>query len=106
MRSLASDDPDLPTLFAYCNAATGRTNEALEQIEQLKVESAKGKTVAGNIALIYQGLGDKEQAWAWLERGASNPKEAIPALAFSPLWDESTSDPRFAALLKQHSPAN
>ena len=105
VRSLASDDPDLLTLFGYCYAATGRTNEALERIEQLKAEAAKGRTAAADIALIYQGLGDKDQAWAWLEKGASDPKEGIIAYAFNPLWDESTSDPRFAALIKKNGVA-
>jgi tetratricopeptide (TPR) repeat protein len=96
-RALASDDPEWPGLLGYCYAAMGRANDAQQQIERLKANFAKGITVATTIALVYQGLGDKEQVFARLERAASNPYDEVLFLKYTPIWDEVTADPRYAA---------
>ena len=38
----------------------------------------------------------------WLERAAPNPLEYVRGLKNDPLWDDVTTDPRYAALLKKH----
>ncbi|MGA2863077.1 MAG: adenylate/guanylate cyclase domain-containing protein [Verrucomicrobiota bacterium] len=92
----------LSTLLAYCYGATGRTNEARQEIERLKANAAKGLSVSTGIAFVYQGLGDKEQVFAWLERAAESGHERVQRLKYEPLWDDVTADPRYAALLKKH----
>ena len=104
-RALGGDPLSLPRSLGYCYAATGRANEAQQLIEHLKANVAKGLSLATSIAFIYQGLGDKEQVFAWLDRAGPNPFETDPVreLKYQPYSDEVTADPRYAALLKKHS---
>jgi serine/threonine protein kinase/Flp pilus assembly protein TadD len=88
--------------LGYSYAASGRTNEAQQQIEDLKANAAKGHSVSTFIALVYQALGDQEQVYAWLERAALDPLERVQLLQHNPLWDDLKTDPRYAALLKRH----
>lgn len=54
------------------------------------------------IALIYASLGDKDQAFAWLDR-AYEARSAflITGILGSPNYDPLRSDPRFDALLRK-----
>jgi TolB-like protein/Flp pilus assembly protein TadD len=101
-RKLESARIDTRAFLGHCYGAIGRTNEARQLIEELKTSAAKGLSVATYIALVYKGLGDKEQVFAWLERAAPNPVEGVRMLKYDPMWDDVTADPRYAALLKKH----
>jgi hypothetical protein len=50
-------------------AARGQRTEALQMIKQLEEASGVTLNQAHFIAKIYAVLNDKEQAFAWLERG-------------------------------------
>ena len=101
-RKLDSARIDTRALLGHCYAAMGRTNEAWQLIEELKAKAAKGLPIACSIALVYKGLRDKEQVFAWLGRAAPNPVEGVRMLKYDPMWDDVTADPRYAALLKKH----
>ena len=98
-RELGGNPPYISGWLGHCFASTGRTNEAQQLIEHLK---ASGVPVATAIAFIYQGLGEKEQVFTWLDRAAPNPLERVRALKYDPLEDDVTTDPRYPALLKKH----
>lgn len=93
---------DNRAFLGHCYGAMGRTNEAMQAIEELKTVAAKGIPVATYIALVYKGLGDKEQVFAWLERAAPDPNTGVRTLKYDPMWDEVTADPRYSALLEKH----
>jgi len=55
-----------------------------------------------NIAVVYLGLGDKEQAFAWLDRAYKQRSYYLAvALPTSASLDSIRSDPRFAELLRR-----
>jgi len=56
---------------------------------------------ADGIALIYAGLGEKDQAFAWLEKGYEERSFQMQWLTVEPRWDSLRSDPRFADLLRR-----
>jgi hypothetical protein len=56
---------------------------------------------AAPILLSYVGMGDKEQAFAWLEKAYSQHSNALTILKVDPLFDPLRSDPRFQALLRR-----
>ena len=50
-------------------------------------------------ARVYVGLGAKEKAFEWLEKGYTD--RSIGALKVDPAYDPLRSDPRFADLLRR-----
>ena len=101
-RALGDTSPEVSAHLGHCYAATGRINAAQQLLEELKTSAAKGFVVAAFVAFLYEGLGDKEQAFAWLERAATNPHERVQTFQYWPIWDGVTSDPRYAALLNKY----
>jgi hypothetical protein len=58
------------------------------------------------IATVYAWRGEKEQAFAWLDRAMAARDGGIMDLRLDPLVQGLASDPRFAALLTRlHLPA-
>lgn len=79
----------------------GRTDEGQRVLNQAK-ELSKHRYVPSNtIALIYMALGDKDQTFAWLEKGYEEHHHLLRFLKVDPIWDSLRSDPRFIALLKK-----
>ena len=53
-----------------------------------------------NFALIYAGLGDKQQAIYWLENAYAEGSGHL-GLKVDPTWDDLRSEPRFQDLLRR-----
>ena len=53
------------------------------------------------IALVYTGLGDKDQAFAWLRKSAEERAGLLFLAGVLPQLDSLRSDPRFGDLLRQ-----
>jgi hypothetical protein len=51
------------------------------------------------VALVYAGLGEKEQAFAFLNKAFDERSHWLVWLRLDPRWDNLRSDPRFAQLL-------
>ena len=67
----------------------------------LKKERAKHTPVPPSLfAAIYARLGEKDQAFAWLEK-AYYVQDSLNTLNADPLWDDLRSDPRFSDLLRR-----
>lgn len=82
---------------AYAHA--GRRADALRMLNELKRRSKTGYVPAGAFINAYLGLGDKEQAFFWLERGYQEKSGIMPLLKSHPHFDPIRSDPRFADLV-------
>ena len=52
-------------------------------------------------AAVYVGLGDKDQAFAWLEKGFQARNATMVFLALDLTYDPLRSDPRYADLLRR-----
>jgi len=53
------------------------------------------------IAMIYAWMGDKDQTFAWLEKGLKDKSDAIESIKNFHAFDPLHSDPRYADLLKR-----
>ena len=80
---------------------SGKRDETLKLLSELKEEAKQGYVQAETIALIYIGLGDKVQALNWLEKHMLSRAETANAFAVSPQLDELRDEPRFKAMLKR-----
>ena len=77
----------------------GRRAEALRTLEQLKELMRKRYVTAYGVALVYAGLGDNNQAFAWLNKGVEERTHWLVWLKVDPRWDQLRSDPRFGQLV-------
>ncbi len=66
---LEKDNAENWSNLGHAYAVSGKRAEAQRIIDQLKEQSAHSYVAPYNIAVIYAGLGDKDQAIAWLGRG-------------------------------------
>jgi len=83
-------------------ALSGNKNQALKVIEQLNRLSEQRRYLSPSYyALIYIGLGDKDQAFHWLEEGYRQRDPFMTFLKVDPSLNPLRSDPRFAELLRR-----
>jgi tetratricopeptide (TPR) repeat protein len=85
--------------LAYAYAISGRRNEALEILNDLKNRSDNGFSNASQIALIYVGLDEKDKAVTWLEKAYG--QRFNPSVLIRPCFDPLRSDPRFLDLMRR-----
>ena len=52
-----------------------------------------------SVALIHAGLGDRDQALAWLDKAYAERSDYMAYLRLEPMLDGLRSDHRFAALV-------
>jgi serine/threonine protein kinase/Tfp pilus assembly protein PilF len=75
---------------------------ALRRIVELNLQLAKKRYVdPGDIAMEYAALGEKDQAFAWLEKAYSEKSDRISYIKEDNDADSLRSDPRYVALLKK-----
>jgi len=51
--------------------------------------------------MVYAGLGDKDQAFEWLEKAHANCDDRLVFVMTDPLMDSLGSDPRFQNLARR-----
>ena len=95
-----SDDPLVLGLLARAYASSGNTMEAERILDQLNELSKKRYVPAYSFALVYLGLGNKEETLRWIEK--SNQDHAnLVYFKVEPLLDPLRGDPRFEALVQR-----
>ncbi len=88
-------------MLGHARAAAGEKKEALKILAELKARSEKQYVPAYWIAVVYNGLGDDEQVFAWLERAYRERSSWLVWMKSEPRFDRVRSDPRFVLLLKR-----
>jgi eukaryotic-like serine/threonine-protein kinase len=74
----------------------------VKRLIELQLQIARQRYVdPGEIALNYAELGDKDQAFAWLDKGYAEKSDLMVWVKIVPELDNLRSDPRYAALLKK-----
>jgi serine/threonine-protein kinase len=86
-------------LLGMAYGFSGRTMEAQAALQNLDRMSRDGWVPAANYVYVYIGLGDKERALDWLERGYDERGIFAAWLKTWPLYDPLRGEPRFKALL-------
>ncbi len=87
--------------LGHVYAVTGKKSEARTLVEELKQLSAQEYVPATSIALIYAGLGEKDQAFVWLDKGYEQRAFQMQWIKLDPRWDSLRSDPRFTDLMRR-----
>ena len=96
--SKVGDDPHALGHLGDAYARAGQTAAAKKIIQRLQEHLRSGDVGRYEIALVYAGLGDKEQAFKWLEESYRAHDVGLLFLKIDPCVDPLRSDPRFADL--------
>jgi serine/threonine protein kinase/tetratricopeptide (TPR) repeat protein len=79
----------------------GRAGDARKVIADLQQQSKNGYVAPTNFAKVYIGLGEKDQAFAWLEKGYQQRDFWMAFLKGDPIFDSLRSDSRFQDLVRR-----
>lgn len=86
------------TILGSAYATAGKKVEAEKVLAELKELSARQYIQPSYIALLYAGLGDKDQTIVWLEKAFADRDDRLIFVMTDPLIDSLYSDPRFQDL--------
>ncbi|MEP6946391.1 MAG: protein kinase [Acidobacteriota bacterium] len=85
--------------LGYCYGVTGRRADSLAILKELNEKYASNKANGQNLAAVYAGLGDKEQAFIWLERDFDRRSFGLPEITWRFAFDNLRADPRYTDLV-------
>jgi tetratricopeptide (TPR) repeat protein len=87
--------------IGYTSAVFGKKDEAMMMLDLLKERRNDEYVSPYWIAVIYCGLGQKDNAFEWLQKACNERDGNMVFLNVEPIFDSIRSDSRFAALMKQ-----
>lgn len=97
-----NDDPSILAQLGHAYASAGNRIEAVKILEQLKELSKQRYVSVYSFAIVYLGLGDKEEALRCLEKSYQDRSGFdIAPIKVDPFLDPLRGDPRFEALVQK-----
>jgi TolB-like protein len=94
----ATPGPVVLAHLAYAEASTGDASRAREIVAEIERVSPTGYVSPYYLALARTGLGDRDEAFAQLARGAEERDPALLNLAVDPRFDPLRTDSRYVEL--------
>ena len=101
MLEAAPDEPAIIALAGHDYALSGHRKEAEQLLLRLETDARTRYVPALYFAMVYTGLGDKDQAFHWLDKAYEENCEYLITLPTEPFADPLRQDPRFPAFLKR-----
>jgi serine/threonine-protein kinase len=96
------DNTEIWSGLGHAYALSGNRIEAQRVLDHLKELSAHSYVAPYNFAIIYAGLGEKDQVFAWLDRAYQDRSYFLAVyLKTDARLDTLHADPRFAALKRR-----
>jgi hypothetical protein len=94
------DSQDLASL-GHAYAVFGKRSEALRIVQELEAKYAKGEALGQYVAAVYAGLGDKDKAFAWLEKDFEKRSGTLTFITWFFAFECLRSDSRFTELVRR-----
>jgi TolB-like protein/Tfp pilus assembly protein PilF len=99
-----NDDPRVLALVGHAYAFSGNKSQATQILDQMNALSKDQYVSPYGFALVYLGLGDKDDALRWLEQSYKDRFPEITRIRVEPFLDSLRGDPRFEALAEKVIP--
>jgi len=87
--------------LGHCYGATGKRAEAFALAKEIENRYAKHAAIGFFVATVYAGLGDKDQAFAWLEKDFQQRSGQLPFITWWPNFDSLRGDQRYDNLVRR-----
>jgi len=89
------------SFLGYALAKSGRKREANEELQKI-FDEQNGRWISPySIAMLYNGLDDREQTYKWLEKGLVDRDPRMVFLKVEPKWNNLRSDPHFQEISRK-----
>jgi len=101
-KSEANGGDEMRGALGYSYALSGNRQDALRMLSHLRELDKRSGSAAFDLAVVEIGLGNKEEALAWLEKAyEEHYDDSLLLLKVDPIFDPLRSDPRYVDLLKR-----
>jgi TolB-like protein/DNA-binding winged helix-turn-helix (wHTH) protein len=87
--------------LARIYAVSGAKSEALKLLPDLKEQVKRRDLWPIDMAELYAALGEKDDAFAWLEKAFDEKSQQLTYLNAAAEWDPLRSDPRFQGIVRR-----
>ena len=95
------DPASVAATLAYLHARAGHPKEARHWLARLK-QYARGQYISpGAFAIIHAALGDKDEAFRWMDEVCAQKTPHMTSLKIWEVYDPLRSDPRFGELVRR-----
>lgn len=98
---LSGESVGMLAALAHAYGLAGKTERARGILGDLTERSRRSYVPPTSIAVIYAGLGEKENALEWLEKAWGDQDVGLHTLKVHPIFNGLCTDPRFQDLLRR-----
>ncbi|MGH9949356.1 MAG: winged helix-turn-helix domain-containing protein [Pyrinomonadaceae bacterium] len=88
-------------MLGYALAKSGKQAKAQTLLQELLKRSTERYVPSYNIAMIYNGLDERDKTFVWLERAFNERDARMLFLSVEPKWNDLRPDPRFQDLVRR-----
>jgi eukaryotic-like serine/threonine-protein kinase len=100
-KAVAAENQLVADGLGWVYAVAGRRADALKIAKEVEELSSHAYVDFYQVATIYAGLGEKDEAFQLLEKGYEERSAGMLYLAIDPFWDGMRSDSRYTDLLRR-----
>jgi TolB-like protein/Flp pilus assembly protein TadD len=97
-RMLSGGNSETVSMIGYTFTRLGDRQHAQAALEELQARAAARYVPPFNIAMIYNGLGERDKTFEWLEKAYADRDVRLTFLKVERKWDALRSEPRFVSL--------
>jgi tetratricopeptide (TPR) repeat protein len=98
---LSRGSPPAVAGVGYAHALLGHESEARKVLTQMNQLSGQHYVSGIYFAAVYAALGEKDEAFRWLDKAYEERADYLSYLKVEPVFDPLRDDPRFAELLRR-----
>jgi tetratricopeptide (TPR) repeat protein len=99
--ALSGNETSFKAELGNAYAVAGKKSDALAILHDLLQLSARQFVTPYSIALVYVGLGEKDEVFQWLDKAYDERSVRLINIAVHPRWASLRNDPRFVALVQK-----
>ena len=100
-RQLSGDSVTSASALAHAHAVAGNTDQARAILAKMLARSTRAYVPPTSIAVVYAGLGDNDEAFAWLEKAYAIRDDGLLMVKIHPFFEVLHPDRRFRHLLRR-----
>ncbi len=99
--TLSGGNSETLSLIGYTRARMNDRDGARRALEELLAREPARYVPPFNVAMIHNGLGERDETFEWLEKAYAQRDVRLTFLKVEKKWDPIRSDERFAALARR-----